>query len=127
MSPSQILVYGLKQASHQWFSKFTEAIQATSFTQSKADYSLFTRKNDKSFTALLIYIDDIMIIGNNFSAINALKQFLNTRIEVSRSKKDISICQRKYALDIIKDGGALGARPVRYFMIQQSIEGWWDI
>ncbi|CAL8995760.1 unnamed protein product [Prunus brigantina] len=110
-------LYGLKQTSRQWFSKFTEAIQAAGFTQSKADYSLFTCKNGKSFTVLLIYVDDILITGNNLAVIDALKRFLSTRfkikdlgdlkyflgIEVSRSRKGISICQRKYALDIIKD------------------------
>ncbi|CAL8151053.1 unnamed protein product [Prunus armeniaca] len=54
-------LYGLKQASRLWFAKFSEAIQAAGFTQSKADYSLFTCKRGKSFIALLIYVDDILI------------------------------------------------------------------
>ncbi|KAM2462030.1 hypothetical protein PS1_012938 [Malus domestica] len=125
-------LYGLKQASRQWFAKFSDSIQSVSFEQSKADYSLFTRKQGKSFTTLLIYVDDILIAGNDSSVIDALKQFLNGRfkikdfgnlkyflgIEVSRSKKWIFISQRKYALEILKDGGLLGARPVEFPMEQ---------
>jgi len=37
-------LYGLKQASRQWFSKFIEVVLAAGFLQSKADYSLFIKK-----------------------------------------------------------------------------------
>ncbi|RVW15472.1 Retrovirus-related Pol polyprotein from transposon RE1 [Vitis vinifera] len=127
-------LYGLKQASRQWFAKFSTAIQAAGFVQSKADYSLFTCRKGKSFTALLIYVDDILITGNDVNAIVALKQFLHGHfrikdlgdlkyflgIEVSRSKKDISIPQRKYTLEILKDGGFLGAKPVNFPMEQNT-------
>ncbi|KAM1796246.1 hypothetical protein ACFX11_036503 [Malus domestica] len=125
-------LYGLKQAFRQWFAKFSEAIQSAGYVQSKADYSLFTLSPGKSFTALLIYADDILITGNDSSAIDALKRLLNgcfkikdlsdlkcfLGIEVSRSKKGIFISQRKYALEILKDGGLLGARPVEFPMEQ---------
>ncbi|CAL2274238.1 unnamed protein product [Prunus armeniaca] len=128
-------LYGLKQASRQWFAKFTEAILAAGFIQSKADYSLFTRKVGKSFTTLLIYVDDILITGNDIDAINSLKSFLHTRfrikdlgdlkyflgIEVSRSKKGIYVSQRKYALEILKDYGFLGARPVDFPMEEAKL------
>ncbi|CAL2268648.1 unnamed protein product [Prunus armeniaca] len=121
-------LYGLKQASRLWFAKFTEAILAAGFIQSKADYSLFTCKDGKSFTALLIYVDDILITRNDIDAINSLKSFLHTcfhikdlgdlkyflGIEVSRSKKGIYVSQRKYALEILKDYGFLGARPIDF-------------
>lgn len=104
-------------------SKFTEAIIRAAFTQSKADYSLFVRKDGDSFTALLIYVDDIVITGNCTKSIHALKQFLHAQfrikdlgelkyflgIEIARSKKGIYLSQRKYALKIIKDSGYLGA------------------
>ena len=75
-------LYGLKQASRQWFAKFSTAIQAAGFVQSKADYSLFTCRKGKSFTALLIYVDDILITGNDVNAIVALKQFLHSHFRI---------------------------------------------
>ncbi|XP_024164713.1 uncharacterized mitochondrial protein AtMg00810-like [Rosa chinensis] len=119
-------LYGLKQASRQWFAKFSEAIRSAGYIQSRADYSLFTKRQGKSFTALLIYVDDILITGNDYASIDALKQFLHRNfrikdlgdlkyflgIEVSASKNGIFISQRKYALEIIKDAGLMGAAPV---------------
>ncbi|KAL5785970.1 hypothetical protein ACOSQ2_008362 [Xanthoceras sorbifolium] len=119
-------LYGLKQASRQWFAKFSEAICSAGYVQSRADYSLFTRKQGKSFTALLIYVDDILITGNDPNSIAATKEFLHSNfrikelgnlkyflgIEVSTSKNGIFIFQRKYALEIITDAGLLGAAPI---------------
>ena len=96
-------LYRLKQAFHQWFAKFSIAIQATCFILSKADYSLLTCTKGKSFTTLWIYVDDILIIGNDPIAISSLKQFLYNHfrikdlgdlkfflgIEVSHSKKNV--------------------------------------
>ncbi|XP_024171978.1 uncharacterized mitochondrial protein AtMg00810-like [Rosa chinensis] len=118
-------LYGLKQASHQWFAKFSEAIQSAGYVQSRADYSLFTKKHGKSFTALLIYVDDILVTGNDPVSIAALKNFLHSHfrikdlgdlkhflgIEVSTSSNGIFISQRKYALEIVKDAGLIGAAP----------------
>ena len=66
----------MKQASRQWFSKFSEAIRAAGYVQSRADYSLFTIIQGKSFTALLIYVDDILITGNDPMSITVIKKFL---------------------------------------------------
>ncbi|BBN68153.1 RING/U-box superfamily protein [Prunus dulcis] len=125
-------LYGLKQASRNWFSKFSTAIQSAGYTQSKADYSLFTRVCGESFTSVLIYVDDMIITGNDDKAIQDLKKFLHTSfrikdlgnlkyflgVEVARSKKGICISQRKYTLDILEDAGLLGAKPVNCPMEQ---------
>ena len=125
-------LYGLKQASRNWFSTFSDAIQQAGYQQSKADYSLFTKARGTSFTAILIYVDDILLTGNDPQEAEQLKGFLlnhfrikdlgNLRyflgIEFSRSRKGIFMSQRKYALDILQDSGLTGARPAQFLMEQ---------
>ncbi|CAL9004948.1 unnamed protein product, partial [Prunus brigantina] len=75
-------LYGLKQVSRNWFSKFSTAIKRAGFQQSKADYSLFTKVRGASFTAVLLYVDDMIITGNNNTAIEELKRFLHKNFRI---------------------------------------------
>lgn len=120
-------LYRLKQASRSWFQKFHSAIRDIGFTQSRAGYSLFTQVTGGSLTIILLYVDDLVITRNDDAAINNLKQFLNSRfrikdlgplkyflgVEVARSKVGITICQRKYTLDILEEAGLLGVKPAK--------------
>jgi hypothetical protein len=116
--------YGLKQASRNWFLKFSTATKSFEFQQSKADYSLFTKVQGASFTAILLYVDDMIITGNDTTTVGKLKRFLHNHfrikdlgnlkyflgMEVAYSKQGIVISQRKYTLDILKDAGMIGSR-----------------
>ena len=96
---------------------FSTTIQNAGYTQSKADYSLFTKSKGTSFTAALIYVDDILLTGNDLKEIQHLKTSLLEKflikdlgnlkyflgIEFSRSRKGIFMSQMKYALDIFQD------------------------
>ncbi|BBH03528.1 RmlC-like cupins superfamily protein [Prunus dulcis] len=127
-------LYGLKQASRNWFSKFSTAIKRAGFQQSKADYSLFTKVRGASFTAVLLYVDDMIITGNDNTAIEELKRFLHNNfrikdlghlkyflgVEVAYSKQGIAISQRKYTLDILEDAGMIGAKPTKFPMEQNQ-------
>lgn len=57
-------LYGLKQASRQWYSKLSKFILKHGFTQSKVDYSLFVKSTQNSFIVILIYVDDIIMSRN---------------------------------------------------------------
>ena len=99
-------LYGLKQASKQWYSKLSSTILQYGFKQSKSDYSLFTKKSHKSFLALLVYVDDIFIASNDVKAVEDLKLFLDQKfklkdlgslkyflgLEVARLEKGITLC-----------------------------------
>ena len=79
---------------------------------------------------VLIYVDDLILSGSDSCALadfktylsscfhmkdlGALKYFLG--IEVAQGPEGISLCQRKYTLDIITECGLLGSRPASFPM-----------
>lgn len=67
---------GLKQTLQQWNSKLSDFIVKQGFQQSKADYSLFKRTTKDSFTAVLVYMDDIIVVENDTHIIFSLKSSL---------------------------------------------------
>ena len=99
-------LYRLKQALRQWFAKFSTTLLLLGSTQSKANYSLFTKKNSTSFIALLVYVDDILIASDNKQAVDELKVMLDQQfklkdlgdlkfflgLEVARTTDGINLC-----------------------------------
>ena len=70
-------LYGLKQASRQWNAKHFATISVLGFKQSQADYLLFVHSSGSNFTALLIYVDDMIITSNDLACVANLKQVLD--------------------------------------------------
>ncbi|KAJ9552530.1 hypothetical protein OSB04_016575 [Centaurea solstitialis] len=66
-------IYGLKQASRNWYHKFTTALTQLGYHQGKVDHSLFIYKVDDVYVAALIYVDDVIIVGNNMDKIQHTK------------------------------------------------------
>ncbi|GAA0151182.1 transmembrane signal receptor [Lithospermum erythrorhizon] len=80
-------LYGLKQAPRCWFSKLATALKSYSFVQSYSDYSLFTLCKDHIRIHVLVYVDDLIISGNDSAALSNFKQYLSSYFHM----KDLGI------------------------------------
>lgn len=92
----------------KWNIKLTSALNTTGFTQSHCDYSLFTKKETGRRVVVLIYVDDLLVTGDDIQLILETKQVLQTNfmikdlgdlrfflgIEFARNSTEIVIHQR---------------------------------
>lgn len=118
-------IYGLKQASKEWFSTLSTALKSQLFHKCAADHTLFIKTTPTSFTALLIYVDDVVLTRNSLTEINSIKNFLHNKfrikdlgalkfflgLEIAHNSKGISLNQRKYGLELLSDVGMLASKP----------------
>ncbi|XP_022041556.1 uncharacterized mitochondrial protein AtMg00810-like [Helianthus annuus] len=110
-------LYGLKQASRQWHGKLSSVLKTKGYVRSQNDYSLFSKSMGSSTVHIAIYVDDILVTGDNIYEIDSLKAFLHTTfqikdlgflnyflgIEVLHHSHGTIMTQRKYASDLLKD------------------------
>jgi hypothetical protein len=119
-------LYGLKQASRKWYEKLTSILIQQHFIQATSDHSLFIKQTASSFTLLLVYVDDIILAGDSLPEFDHIKSILHASfkiknlgqfkyflgLEVAHSQHGISLCQRKYYLDLLSDLGFIDSKPV---------------
>ena len=94
-------------------------MRAVGYCQSNLDHTLFFKRNQDKITALIVYVDDMVLTGNDLEEMKLLQEYLSKEfeikdlgslkyflgIEVSRSKNGIFLSQRKYTLDLLKETG----------------------
>ncbi|KAJ9678560.1 hypothetical protein PVL29_020667 [Vitis rotundifolia] len=119
-------LYGLKQLPRAWFERFGKVIKHYGYTQSQADHTMFYKhSNEGKVVILIVYVDDIVLTGDDCNELEKLKGKLVEDFEIkdlgtlkyflgmefARSKEGIFVNQRKYVLDLLDETGMLGCKP----------------
>lgn len=109
-------LYGLKQASRPWYAKLSSTLKEKGYQHPKNDYFLFHRILINYVTYVVVYLDDIVVIGNNHEEVEQLKSFLDNKlmikdlgllnfflgIEVLYFSSRVILTQRKFTYDMLK-------------------------
>ncbi|GJU70748.1 retrotransposon protein, putative, ty1-copia subclass [Tanacetum coccineum] len=114
----KLSIYGLKQASRQWNKRFDDEIKKFGFTQNRNEPCVYQKASGSYVTFLILYVDDILIMGNNIPMLQDVKSYLgkcfamkdlgeaeyNLGIKIyrDRSKRLIGLCQSAYIEKILK-------------------------
>jgi hypothetical protein len=108
-------LYGIKQAPWAWFQRFASVVTAVGFSASAHDPALFVHVSPRGRTLLLLYVDDMIITGDDpeyiafvkarlsdqflMSDLGPLRYFLG--IEISSTFEGLFLSQEKYIQDLL--------------------------
>ena len=112
-------LYGLKQAPRAWFAKFSCIVSQQGFVPSAYDSALFLRTTGVGTILILLYVDDMIITGDDLSGIRDLQHFLSQNfemkdlgqlnyflgLEVTSGSDGYYLSQAKYASDLLSKAG----------------------
>nr|GEV17857.1 retrotransposon protein, putative, Ty1-copia subclass [Tanacetum cinerariifolium] len=110
-------IYGLKQASRQWNKRSDDEIKKFGFTQNRDEPCVYLKASGSNITFLILYVDDILIMGNNIPMLQGVKSYLGRcfamkdlgeaayilgiKIYKDRSRWLIGLCQSAYIEKIL--------------------------
>ena len=122
----QKAIYGLKQAPRAWYHELRTFLLTSGFKNSHADTSLFVLTTAGHSMYILVYVDDLIITGDNTQMINSFVDVLAHRFsikdlgqlsyflggEVAPNQHEILLSLRRYILDILARTHMTDAKPV---------------
>ena len=89
----QRALYGLKLSPRAWFGRFSLAMKKYGLTQSNSNHTLFLKKQRGKTTTLIIYVDDMIITGDDKEEMSPLQGKLTKNFEMEcRTHKNDLVC-----------------------------------
>ncbi|KAJ7951749.1 Retrovirus-related Pol polyprotein from transposon TNT 1-94 [Quillaja saponaria] len=118
-------LYGLKQAPRAWYGKISEYLSFCGFKISNSDSSMFVKRNFGVHVLVLLYVDDMIITGDNCIEITRLYDDLAVRfemknlgeagcflgLEIEQGKNGVFLSQQRYAKTLLKRFSMEEAKP----------------
>ncbi|XP_019054853.1 PREDICTED: uncharacterized protein LOC109115364 [Nelumbo nucifera] len=112
-------LYGLKQAPCAWYGKVAQYFIFCGFKVANSDSSLFVKLEPNMHLLVLLYVDDMIITGDDETEISQLRNNLSTRfeiknlgeigcflgLEVEKLDQGYFISQRRYAKSLLERFG----------------------
>src|SRR6266496_4522981 len=118
MCKIQRSIYGLVQASRSWNIHFDEVIKAYDFIQTYGKACIYKKVSGSCVAFLILYVDDILLIGNDIEFLDIIKGYLNKNFLVKdlgeaayilgikiyrdRSRRLIGLSQSTYLDKVLK-------------------------
>ena len=99
MCKLQQSINGLVQASRSWNIRFDELIKAYGFIQTFGEDCIYKKVSGSSIAFLILYVDDILLIGNDVEFLDSIKGYLNK----SFSMKDLGEAAYILGIKIYRD------------------------
>ena len=75
-------IYGLKQASRQWYLKFGETIRKFGFKENEEDNCIYAKFKNGKFIFLVLYVDDILLASSGVNLLLETKKFLPSKFNM---------------------------------------------
>ena len=69
-------IYGLVQACRSWNKHFDSVIKAFGFIQTFGEACIYKKVSGSSVAFLILYVDDILLIGNDMEILQSIKECL---------------------------------------------------
>ena len=92
-------IYGLKQASRSWNLCFHEKFKEFGFSRSEDEFCVYIKASGSIVTFLVLYVDDILLIGNDVPTLNEVKSWLGKCF----SMKDLGEASYILGIRILRD------------------------
>ena len=92
-------IYRLKQASRSWNIRFDETIKEFGLSQNLDEPCVYKKTNESAIVLLVLYVDDILMIGNDVSILQSAKIWLSKNF----SMKDLGEATYILGIKIYRD------------------------
>lgn len=92
-------IYGLKQASRQWYFKFHQVLTSYGFETNVVDECVYHKFSGSKYIFLVLYVDDILLATNDINLLHDTKRFLSKNFEM----KDLGDASFVLGIEIHRD------------------------
>ncbi len=123
-------IYGLKQVSYAWNKQADKSLKSLGFKRCLSDSGIYVRNHiDSTITICVLYVDDILFIGNDDSTIETIKkkfmgmwechdlgkikEYLHIQVNYNQDLGTLVVDQGLYTLKVVKRFGLENCKPVQ--------------